>query len=71
MKYKIAFSTQGPWKSVDADAHAIDERLLLFLRDGQPVLSCLWQTSHIGTSRNRGAYSAHVASRSVCSSGLS
>lgn len=40
VKYKTAFSTQGLWKSDEAGGYAIDERLLLFLRDGQPVLSC-------------------------------
>ena len=72
MRYKIAFSTQGLWKSVEADTYAIDERLLLILRDGESVLSCslpnvaYW---HVGETAPH--IPLMIPNRRVGSSGLS
>jgi hypothetical protein len=38
--YKIAF-TSGPWRSIEADGHVLDERLLVLMKDGRPILTAV------------------------------
>ena len=40
MKFKIAF-THGAWRTVEADLFATDDNLLVFSKDGRPVLTCV------------------------------
>ena len=40
MTYKIAFNS-GPWRSVEADCHTVDERFLVVIKDGKPVLTAV------------------------------
>ena len=38
MKFKIAFLS-GSYRTVEADCFTIDEHLIVFVKDGTPVLS--------------------------------
>jgi hypothetical protein len=40
MTYKIAFNS-GPWRTVEADCHTVDERFLVLIKEGQPVLTAV------------------------------
>jgi hypothetical protein len=40
MNYKIFF-TDGSWRIVDADVYSLDERLVVFLKDSEPILTAV------------------------------
>jgi hypothetical protein len=40
MKFKVAF-VSGAWRTIEADCYTLDERLLVFVRDGNPVLTTI------------------------------
>jgi hypothetical protein len=39
MKYKVYFASNAR-RVTEADHYAVDDKLLVFTRDGQPVLTC-------------------------------
>jgi hypothetical protein len=40
VNFKVAF-THGVWKTVDADLFADNGEVVVFTKDGQPVLTCV------------------------------
>ena len=36
-------STDGSWRIVDADVYSLDERLVVFLKDSEPILTAVVQ----------------------------
>ena len=39
MNFKVSF-TNGEWRTVVADGYTLDEALVVFLKNGEPVLTC-------------------------------
>jgi hypothetical protein len=40
MKYKICFLS-GAYRTVEADCFTMDEHLIVFVKDGSPILTCV------------------------------
>jgi len=40
MKFKVVF-THNVYRTVEADHYVIDDRLIVFMRDCEPVLTCV------------------------------
>jgi hypothetical protein len=40
MSFKVSF-TDGSWRIIDADVYSLDERLVVFLKDSEPILTAV------------------------------
>ena len=40
MNFKVGF-LHGAWRTVEADLYTLDDNLLVFSKDGQPILTCV------------------------------